>query len=274
MKLYGAIIAAGVALSSPSMAADVYSQGGSYKDAPIEQAFSQPKVNWTGVYIGGRAGYGNANHELTVEGYDNDPSDPGAEGYNENFVGYYGQNDVSSVELLNLNGLNSSGFIGGGQIGVDKQMGRFVVGVFGSYDFSNMETTLDLMNNTAQFSLEKEYEWDAGIRAGVLVNSSTLVYALAAYTETEYSLNGPGVSEAEGLDDEKKFSGVKVGAGIEYAATNNIFLGLEGTHTFYGEENWFDADVGGEGLRVDSELDETKVMGTLKIKLNSGVFGN
>lgn len=246
-------------LASPATASDLFN--GSVKDAPGEVVSYRAAPNFTGFYIGGRAGYGNANHDLSLD------------------VFYEEDETVKSGELLGLDGLNSSGFIGGGQVGFDKQMGRFVVGVFGSYDFSNMETTLDIGNGFPEgvgYSLEKEYEWDAGIRAGVLVNPSTLVYALAAYTETEYSLNGPGVSDAEGLDSEKTFSGVKVGGGIEFAATNNIFLGLEGTHTFYGEETWFSScedGCSGSDIQVNDELSETKIMGTLKIKLNSGIGG-
>jgi outer membrane immunogenic protein len=246
-------------------AADIFG-GGSTKDSPSDVVSYKAKANWTGLYIGGRVGIGNADHELSVQGFEFDEAEK-----EEIATGGF-------RDLITLGGLSSSGFVGGGQVGFDKQIGRFVLGAFGSYDFTNMETTLDFADvlGGENFSLEKDHEWDAGIRAGVLVNPDTLVYALVAYTQTQYSLSGPGVSEVPGLDTEKTFSGVKVGGGIEFAATNNIFLGLEGTHSFYGDETWFsscDGECGGEDTQVNDDLEETKILGTLKIKLNSNLGG-
>jgi outer membrane immunogenic protein len=111
--------------------------------------------------------------------------------------------------------------------------------------------------------IEKGDEWSIGARAGLLVNDRTLAYILAAYTQTEYSFG----------DTDITFDGVTVGGGVEFALTQNVFLGVEGTHTFYGEELLGDTNDGNDasGLRAYDEIGETKVMGTLKIKLNSGL---
>lgn len=302
MKLSLIALAAGIGLAMPAQAADVY-QGGSTKDVP--GAFDAPTtVNWTGFYIGGSVGYGNANHNLTVQDYFKDYCGDGNEvdqhgfddgysdiGNRENYLtadgvlkcaalgkgGTANQDSIvvpgQSRDVANLDGLNSHGIVGDVRLGGDVQAGRFVFGVFGSYGLNGMETegSIGFGEHTAGFKIEKGDEWSIGARAGLLVNPRTLAYVLAAYTQTEYdfSVHGGGDSETVTVD----FSGITAGAGVEFALTNNIFLGIEGTHTFYGEENIID-DYDAEdnrGTRLVDEIGETKVMGTLKIKLNSGL---
>lgn len=185
-----------------------------------------------------------------------------------------------SREIASLDGVNSAGLVGDGRIGFDAQRGRFVFGVFGAYGFNQMEADAAINlpnpfgdNIVGSASIDKGEEWSIGARAGILVNPRTLAYILAAYTQTDYEFGiaGGGSSGSR----EITFDGVTVGGGVEFAVTNNVFFGIEGTHTFYGKETIFseyDAD-NNTGLRLDDELGETKVMGTLKIKLNTGLGG-
>ena len=342
MKFSLITAAALVALAGPAAAADL---GGSYKDAPTYTP-DAPQVSWTGFYIGGQFGYGNANHNLTLQEYHGaycwdqngdgenaiapeDPYDPWSvlDGHVDqlNADGSCGGSDVLGTEtgpykngttaahgdgydpdlgaknaiigdhnnwdeddhakvgkgsrdLANLDGLNSHGFTGGVTLGADYQMQRFVVGVFGSYDFANMKTEGSI-TDFASFEIEKGDEWSLGARFGYLATPRTMVYALAAYTQTDYdfkaSLANGGGSASKTID----FDGIKVGGGVEIAVARNVFLGLEYTHTFYGDEtllNIADDSVGGtatgHGVRLIDDLDEDKIMGTLKIKLNNGDF--
>jgi len=303
-------------MSSGAYAADAFDKG-STKDAGI---FSAPAaVNWTGFYVGGRIGYGHANHDLTVEAYQNSAeevpascsggtlnqagtacatvgvySGPPEEGtanatcaggtLNADKTACTAPGTYSSAlsaidgftkELFGLNGLDSSGVTGGGQLGFDLQRGRFVFGVFGSYDASAMEATASL-GGTELKLIEKGDEWSVGARAGLLVNPRTLAYILAAYTESDFDFAGLA---DDGGSKEITFSGITVGGGVEFALTQNVFLGVEGTHTFYSEETLFDfnnsdtVERGASGIRGKDEIGETKVMGTLKIKLNTGLGG-
>jgi outer membrane immunogenic protein len=177
-----------------------------------------------------------------------------------------------SREVAGLDGVSSSGLIGDVRVGYDQQMGRFVVGAFGTYGFNDMSTSISGGGINVNLA-EKGEEWSVGARAGLLVNERTLAYILAAYTESDYSFSG---INATGDAKEVTFSGVTVGGGVEFALTQNVFLGVEGTHTFYGEETIADNYVAATntGTTLEDELSETRVMGTLKIKLNNGVFGN
>jgi opacity protein-like surface antigen len=291
-----------VFLASQASAADVFGRS-STKDAP--GVFDAPKVSWTGLYIGGAIGYGNANHDLSVNDYFKDYCSrrAGEEGFdafgrgrrwtleNKNEIfnegddwtncdqvttlgGGYETVPGDSTEVSSLDGLNSTGIVGDIRLGYDQQVNRFVVGVFGTYGLSSMEAegTNALFGDS--FTLERGDDWSIGARAGLLVNDSTLLYILAAYTQTEYDLRI--TSGAASSSKTTTFDGVTVGGGVEFALASNVFLGIEGTHTFYGSETIFDTydPATNVGTSVEDDLGETKVMGTLKIKLNTGLFGN
>lgn len=306
MKRFAYSIGALALLATSANAADIY---GGLKDGPagVEQV---PAYNWTGLYIGGSVGYGNANHDLTVERFNGaycydlvtlpasfDPTNkkdikgsiPGST--NDDLGGIYNPGDAgcqaaangkaadifvdpSSKDIANLDGLNSHGIVGDIRLGYDQQIGnRFLVGVFGSYGFSGMETSGNILGDVAGFDIEKGDEWSIGARAGILVNPRTLAYILAAYTATDYEFSGfIGNSSGSTTVD---FDGITVGGGVEFALTQNVYLGIEGTHTFYGEETVLSSEpdpVGGFGTRLKDDLSETKVMGTVKVKLNGGLF--
>ncbi len=302
-------MALGAALvASPAMASDIFGNG-STKDAPAGVSTSSP-VTWTGLYIGGGIGYGNANHNLTVQDYFKDYCD----GRGDTTVGFEGGDDVEdtlanlnkgkastedyfrtscetykktegnppvakptgdvtipgdSRNIAELDGLNSHGIVGDARIGFDIARGRFLFGIFGSYGLNAMETDGSIAG-VGSFSLEKGDEWSIGGRAGIIAGNRTLLYILAAYTATEYDLSVRG-GNGFSYDKTTDFDGVTVGGGIEYALTSNVFLGLEYQHTFYGDEKILDIydAKSNQGLRVIDDLDEDKVMATLKIKLNA-----
>lgn len=318
MKKIATALLGATLLSAPAGASDIFgSSAGSTKDAPVTN--SGGVVNWSGFYIGGQIGYGNANHNLTVNEYfkgfcydgnlagfdpfsDYNHGRPAKEwtleAKNERFEqnaesceqldidgdgGLFQSGDYVTVngdsrELGSIDGLNSHGFIGGGRIGYDYARGRLLFGVFADYNFTNMETDATI-SGIGSFGLEKDNEWTVGGRLGYIVAPRTLAYVLVGYTQTEYDVTGldnaliaPLFTSSHGG---ATFDGITVGGGIEFAMTGNIFLGLEYQHTFYGEETLIDlynADRN-QGLRVIDDLDEDKVMLTLKAKLNGGLFG-
>lgn len=305
-------IATGMVIFSPNFAKSSDLLDGLNDPAPTQGV----KVNWSGFYVGGAIGYGNANHDLTLHDYfkdfcyddevvelnpfeDENYKRPAREWTLDKKIGNYGLDDVAascedlartrrtppvttnagyvtvpgdSREIASLDGLNSTGVVGDFRLGYDQRMGRFLVGLFGTYGLSNMDAdgTNALFGDS--FTLERGDDWSVGARAGILVNDSTLLYALAAYTQTEYDLT---ISDGEAsLSQATTFDGITVGGGVEFAVTNNVFLGLEGTHTFYDEETIFDVYDADKnvGTSVNDELGETRIMGTLKIKLNSDLF--
>lgn len=258
MRLFNIVFAAILILLSGGILAAGYAADLSRNYTETE---SQPKnIEWSGLYIGGTLGYGNANHDLTVQLFNVDP-EPG---------------EPSTYDLANIDGMNSHGVIGGFQLGYDYQLdSTWVVGVRGSYGFNDMETKVSI-TDFGKFSLEKSNEWSIGIRAGALVYPETLVYALGDYTRTKYSAKGlNNLGDPDFFSKTSaRFGGVSLGGGVEIAAAKNVFVGIEYAHTFYGKETLiqttpFYGDVGG---RLIDDLDEDKVMATLKFKLLNGFF--
>lgn len=330
MKILTAALIGGTMLASPAvLAADIY--GGSTKDGPAGSIVSSSEgtVNFSGFYVGVQGGYGNANHNLSVNDYFKDfclnKEDADAPEFNrfedddkygylpartwtlENklsqFPSYYNSGAKSceelshtpsggssvndgyvtapgdSRELGSIDGINSHGAIGGGRLGYDFARGRFLAGVFGEYNIAGMETTTNIASVGA-FGIEKEDEWSIGARLGYIVAPRTLAYVLAAYTQTEYSVTGLDNPMVASFFDKRSggatFDGISVGGGIEFALTNNVFFGVEYQHTFYDEENLVDlySTASNVGVSVNDDLDEDKVMATLKFKLNGGLLRN
>jgi opacity protein-like surface antigen len=282
-------------LSSSAFAADI--NGGSLKDGDIFKP-TEGMVNWTGFYVGVQGGYGNANHNMTTEAYTTDSkakctatapatcTDVNGDVVQAGEFGIY-ENGVA-IPLTSIDGWNSDGGIGGGRVGFDLARGRLLFGIYGEYNVSAMEGEAAIfpgLPGGLTFGLEKDDEWSVGGRLGYIVAPRTLAYVLAAYTQTDYNLTGFDGAALAGYNvkDGATFDGVTVGGGVEFALTSNVFFGLEYAHTFYGEETILDVSKklytdtpdfksGRGGLRIIDDLDEDKIMATLKIKLNG--FGN
>jgi len=301
-----AVFVLAVALSSlQAMAGDIYRRD-SIKDTPAPTSFEESPALWTGFYVGGSLGYGTSSHNLSAQDFFKDycaKSQPESFGEGrsrtvdsingelsandpyfrldcETRVGG-GDGEVStstgditiagdSREIARLNGVNASGLIGDGRVGFDLSYGKVVGGVFAAYSFADMSAEASLLG-IGNATLEKGDEWQIGGRLGFLVNPRTMAYVLAAWTQTEYELSVQGAGADSAFKSTTDFSGISVGGGVEFAVTQNFFLGVEYQHTFYDEETLFsayDAETN-QGVRVLDELDEDKILVTAKIKIGN-----
>jgi outer membrane immunogenic protein len=212
-----AAFAAAVGMGGSAHAADLY--GGSYKDpAPIE--VSAPV--WTGFYVGAGIGAGAAVNDLDA-----------------NLAGVIG---------ANLDGIGGEGAFGTVQVGYDRQIDRrFVIGAFFDYDFSDISTdaSISILGQKAGMDIDVDHMWSIGGRLGYLLNESTMVYALLAYTEA--SFDAPSFGGVLDIDD---FQGYSVGGGLETQLHDNWFLKAEYRFTQLDSEN-----VLGRGLRGFADVD-------------------
>lgn len=234
-------LAAGVALSALMITGAVASDlNGSLKDSP---SFEAPAVvNWSGFYLGAQGGYGNANHEVSADA----------------------KGDGQTFNLIDLDGLNSPGFVGGVYGGADLMRGRFLVGALGGYTLDNMSTEVSIGNGYVKGKLEKNDEWYVGGRAGYLVASKTLAYIGAAYVQTEYEASAKIGGQSVGSLS-KTYDGIKAIAGVEYAMGSGFFAKLEYQHDFYGDVTWYDSDCG----KITDSLDEDKVLFGISYKIGA-----
>lgn len=247
------------AASPVAFAADL---GG--KGDPTSSDYVAP-VSWTGIYLGGRFGYNFGNLDVGFDEFNSHPSVNGFE-------------DVGEI-----NGLSMTGLTGGVEGGLDKQFGRVLIGVSGAYDWSNSEWSASgieinpdgsndtLLDNDESFKLTKDNEWSVYGRLGYLLLPRLLVYGKLGYGQAEFTASGSDMDSNTETVDVWSFGG-----GTEYAIDRNVFAGIEVLHARIDAEdlsNECGDTCSGGNDRVTGELSETRIMGTLKVKLNGGDIG-
>ena len=177
--ILAAALAATLGACATAQAADLNS-GGSLKDAPMYM----PASTWTGFYLGAGGGGGATSSDVKL--------------------------DIGKNNLVDANGIGGMGGFGTVQIGYDRQLDQhFVAGVFADYDFASIDSKVSFINGKLSLPFNLTDTWTVGGRVGYLVNTNTLVYGLAGYTEAHFDLP-KGTSNST-------FSGWTAGAGIETA---------------------------------------------------------
>jgi outer membrane immunogenic protein len=184
-------IAAGIALAPAALAADLGggpARRGSLKDAAPPP---MPLYSWSGLYVGGHAGYGWTDIDWTAAG-----------------------------STVNDDG---TGWFGGGQIGYNWQRGSLVFGVEADISGTGIEGSTACPNPAADCS--HAINWLASVRGrlGVAANANrTLFYATAggAWADVDYGATGrPGFSDTQ--------FGWVAGGGIEHMLTPKLSARVE-----------------------------------------------
>src|SRR4051794_12089266 len=111
-------------LSAAAFAADLPSR----RVAPAPYV-AVPVFTWTGFYVGVNAGYGFSNNDRNSLG-----SFQATSGSLTAPLNTY----AGTVTTDGLNNRNNDGFVGGGQIGYNYQIGSFVIGVEADLQFADM----------------------------------------------------------------------------------------------------------------------------------------
>jgi outer membrane immunogenic protein len=235
--LLGSVAAA--ALGMPAMAADM-------GVAPRSVA---PTYDWSGIYVGGNAGWMRGTASSGFNAFPCVVSTVGGTavgGCGDYFT--FGQGSAINIANVNAIGSNSSrthSFTGGGQIGFNLQKGRFVGGM--EWDFESFRPnsstlavgsygpTAGSANNSFIFAENTGGSWLSTLRGRIGVAPSTapnsLFYLTAGLAAAKVNFSGaftdfqtapPRVSG--GLTDFQSFSQVQYGfvggAGLEYGIGN------------------------------------------------------
>jgi outer membrane immunogenic protein len=170
--------------------------------------------NWTGLYIGGNAGYSWGRTDLD-----------------------YKRGALPTLSTT----LDPNSFIGGGQIGFNWQLGSLVLGIEGDLAWRHGTdaatfTSGNIFGDFATFNTEQNWVGTARPRLGFAAQN-WLVYGTGgvafgefnhAYTETRPGL----VARAAATSDTK--AGWTAGAGVAYAFTNQWSLGVEYLYMDFG----------------------------------------
>ena len=205
MKKYllASVAALGIVAAGAASAADLPSRKGPVA-APV---YLPPAFTWTGFYVGANAGYGWGN--------------------------------VNANGWANVGDLD--GFVGGGQVGYNYQMGQFVLGVEADLQGADLSSG----NNLGLVNVKTEYFGTVRARVGVAFDRfMPYITGGWAYGNVKTSIPGIGFSS-----DRSHTGGYAVGAGLEYAVTNNIIAGVEYLYVDLGEKN-----IAGAGTKVGTDF--------------------
>ena len=212
--LLGSIALVALSVSGAASAADL---------KPVYKAPPPPPVyfSWTGCYIGGHAGYHRSSYDQHLS-FD----------------------DVTSgAEFRFTDGLLPNGGIGGGQIGCNYQTGTSVWGIevdgswAGSSDSRTYIPDADSADSVA-FSAKTNSLWSVRGRVGIAADRAlfyaTMGWAGARFNFTYNLFDADAGASAASLNF--NVNGIVVGAGAEYALTNNIIVGAEYLHYIFGTD--------------------------------------
>jgi outer membrane immunogenic protein len=176
----GAIVGIG-AVSAADLAARPYTKAPIIAPAPV--------YGWTGFYLGGNAGWvGSVNRNVGLTG-----TDTGFGGFGSELA------DGSTSRVFSE---RYSGFLGGAQIGYNKQIGTWVVGVEADFDGANASASSTEVNLpqppfppratiTTVVSNKLDYLGTFRGRVGLLVSNPLLLYVTGglAYGKTELGVS-------------------------------------------------------------------------------------
>jgi outer membrane immunogenic protein len=176
-------------LATGALAADLPS-----RRAPAPMIAAVPVFTWTGFYVGVNAGYGwndSGDGDLVFEG-----------------ATIVGDSD------------DDGGFIGGGQIGYNYQIGSFVVGLEGDIQYADFGGVNYDFGPLGIYENDND-DWFGTVRAraGVAFDRA-LIYATGGFAFTDNR------------------NGWTVGGGVEYAFTNNLSAKIEGLYVNLEEDDF------------------------------------
>ncbi|KAB0572503.1 outer membrane protein [Brucella pituitosa] len=210
MKLKSLLLASTVALlaATGAKAADavVYEE-----PAPVIVA---PSFTWNGAYLGGQIGYGWGKSRFDTDGFD-------------------------------LGNVKPDGFLGGLYAGYNFDLGNSVVlGIDGDVTYNNLKDSASIFDDAGVdtgVELESKLRWSGAVRARAGYAVDRFLPYIAggvAFGSVKNTLDN-GV---DSVSQSKTLTGWTAGAGVDYAATDNVIVRLEYRYTDYGHK---DFDFGG-----------------------------
>ena len=196
--------------ASAAQAADLPS-----RYAPPPMIAAVPVFTWTGFYVGVNAGYGwNTNDN-------NNYFDP--------VFGYSG-------------GGSDGGFVGGGQIGYNYQMGQFVIGLETDIQYADIGGGRGYVGQGFLGDDSNDGQWFGTLRAraGFAIDRA-LVYATCGFAYGDIGAGRSAYVDALGNyiygSSNGTNTGWVLGGGIEYAFTNNLTAKVEGLYVNLDTKN-------------------------------------
>lgn len=163
------------------------------------------RASWQGLYVGLHAGYG---------------------------MGRTGADCLSNCDTDWNTSFMTKGPLGGAHAGYNIVLQNILLGVEGDYSFADIEG--DRFFEGKNTSSELEWLASARVRAGVLVNPATLLYATGGLAWGEWKDEFRPQDTVNTWSSTRK--GYVVGGGVERKLSDDFSVRLEYTYTDFGSE--------------------------------------
>lgn len=240
-----------------------------YKGPPSYAPSYAAPFSWSGAYVGANVG------------------------------AIWGTFDVSPAATDNLTGavglpgstsIKNSSLIGGFQTGYNWQTGMWVLGIEQDYQFTGLKQTDSFGAPAALFlpgdsiTVKTDYLGATRARLGIAWERA-LFYAAGGLETGMFDVTSNYVARAGGspaqsfTDTDKLHFGFNIGAGFEFAVTNNVFIGAEYRYIDLGKETYNLGAFTPSGLPAQAvsstvNLTASQVTARVNIKLGGlGLFG-
>ncbi len=201
-----------------------------YQDASPNVA--SPAFSWTGFYVGGQIGYAWSDTDLKVSGR---KDVPGYAGFGKSFSP------------------DPSGFMGGVYAGYNFDLSNNIV--LGAetdlawVDTDDSESSTYLRGSVSQYTvkghLKEKWAGATRVRVGYAMDRlMPFVGAGVAYSKIDSNAkfsNAAGTAFSK-VSGDKTLTGYTLGAGVDYAMTDNIILRAEYRYTDFGDKDFGNAN--------------------------------
>jgi outer membrane immunogenic protein len=195
LAILGASVAFAAGLSATAASADGYRPRAAYAVAPF--------TSWTGFYIGGHVGGAWSDVEWSNVTFSN--------------VTFTGERFDNSA----------SGFIGGGQIGYNQQIGNIVLGVEATISGADLSKDFhSILVPTVNFTADINTIATVTGRFGVAANQ-WLFYGKAGWAGAQVEASGRNTAPLDRFSFDDWRNGWTAGVGLEYKITRNVSFGVE-----------------------------------------------
>ena len=157
------------------------------------------------------------------------------------------------------NDQSADGIVYGAAVGYDVDLGAVVIGPEAEFTYSSADTdfTDGDFEGFGFGNVDAGRDHYLGARAGAKIGDRALAYVKGGYTNAKLNI----LSNTTGADFESDFDldGYRVGGGLEYAVSQNMFLNAEYRYSNYSRaEVDFDGDLP-DTDRFDVDLDRHQV---------------
>lgn len=157
----------------------------------------------------------------------------------------WAQSKLSAWDIDGSEHFNSNGFLGGVYAGYNFDMGNSVIlGIDGNFDYNDLKKSHDFDGNNQlpAASSKSQLEWSGAVRARAGYAFDRFMPYIAGGVafgdvKTSYSTGGYDFSNS------KTKTGWTIGAGLDYAATDNILLRFEYRYTDFGHNDFDYQDI-------------------------------